>query len=207
MPRSQSYGSKSGAGWAEFSAPTLAMNIADLSRKGVCESEIREDYPALSNLDLAFASTQARSSPPPGWPRKPLELGREKAHESSVRFLLDEHLSQTLVSRMASLGCYGVAVPHVGLGGASDPTVWRYAYENDLTVITTNARDFLALLDVEVHPGLIVLREGGLSRREQWDRIEPVLRYLLERNDPNKVIEIKAPDRFSTREVPPSVPT
>jgi predicted nuclease of predicted toxin-antitoxin system len=128
-----------------------------------------------------------------------------------VRFLLDEHLSPTLVSRMASLACYGVAVPYVGLSGANDSTVWRYAYENDLTVITTNAKDFLALLSVEVHPGLIVLRESGLSRQEQWERIEPVLRYLLERNDPNfmvnKVIEVEAPDRFSTRELPPSTLT
>jgi predicted nuclease of predicted toxin-antitoxin system len=44
-------------------------------------------------------------------------------------------LSPTLILRMASLGCYGVAVPHVGLSGASDPAVWHYAYENDLTVI------------------------------------------------------------------------
>ena len=112
---------------------------------------------------------------------------------------------------MASLGCYGVAAPHVGLSGANDPALWRYAYENDLTVITTNAKDFLALLNVEVHPGLIVLRESGLSRQEQWERIEPVLRYLLGRNDPNfmlnKVIEVEAPDRFSTRELPPTILT
>jgi predicted nuclease of predicted toxin-antitoxin system len=97
-------------------------------------------------------------------------------------------------------------VPHVGLSGASDPVVWRYAYENDLTVVTANAKDFLALLDVEVHPGLIVLRESGLSHNEQWERSEPVLHHLLERNDPafmlNKVIEIKAPGRFSVREIP-----
>jgi predicted nuclease of predicted toxin-antitoxin system len=108
---------------------------------------------------------------------------------------------------MAALGCYGVAVPHAGLSGASDRAVWHYAYENDLTVITTNAKDFLAHLNVEVHPGLIVLRESGLSRQEQWERIEPVLRYLLERKDThfmlNKLIEVEAPDRFSTREVPP----
>jgi predicted nuclease of predicted toxin-antitoxin system len=131
-------------------------------------------------------------------------VGRQP--ELCVKFLLDEHLSPTLVSYIASLGCYGAAVPHVGLSGASDRAVWRYAYENDLTVITTNARDFLALLNVEVHPGLIVLRESGLSRQEQWERIEPVLRYLLARNDPNfmlnKVIEVEAPDRFSTRGVP-----
>jgi predicted nuclease of predicted toxin-antitoxin system len=65
---------------------------------------------------------------------------------------------------MASLGCYGAALAHVGLSGASDRAVWRYAYENDLTVVTTNVKDFLALLNVEVHPGLIAPRESGLSR-------------------------------------------
>jgi predicted nuclease of predicted toxin-antitoxin system len=107
---------------------------------------------------------------------------------------------------MASLGCYGVAVPHVGLSGASDPVVWRYAYENGLTVITTNAKDFLTLLDVEVHPGLIVLRESGLSRQEQWERIERVLQHLLKQNDSdfmlNKVIEIETLGRFLVREAP-----
>ena len=123
-----------------------------------------------------------------------------------MRFLLDEHLSPTLVSRLAALGCYGVAVPHVGLSGASDPVVWRYAYENDFIVVTTNAKDFLALLDVELHPGLIVLRESGLSRQEQWNRIEPVLQLLFNVNDPdfmlNKVIEIEAAGRFSVHEIP-----
>lgn len=102
-----------------------------------------------------------------------------------------------------------MAVPHVGLSGVSDPVVWRYAYENDLTVITTNAKDFLVLLDVEVHPGIIVLRESGLSRQEQWERLEPVMQYLLKLNEPdfmlNKVIEIQAPGRFAIREVPPPI--
>jgi hypothetical protein len=44
----------------------------------------------------------------------------------------------TLVSRLSSFGRYGVAVPHVGLSGTSDPA-GRYAYENDLIVVTTNA--------------------------------------------------------------------
>lgn len=112
-----------------------------------------------------------------------------------------------LVSHLASHGCYGVAVPHIGLSGAADSAVWRYAYENDLIVITANAKDFLALLDVEVHPGLIVLRESGLSRDEQWQRIEPVLKHLLAINDLdymlNKVIEVEAPKRFSIHEIPP----
>jgi uncharacterized protein (DUF433 family) len=54
-------------------------HIASLFRKGVSETEIREDYSALSDLDLAFAAIHARMSPPPGRPRKPLKLGRGKA--------------------------------------------------------------------------------------------------------------------------------
>lgn len=54
-------------------------HIAGLFRKGVTETEIREDYPTLSDLDLAFASIHARISPPPGRPRKRLRLGRGKA--------------------------------------------------------------------------------------------------------------------------------
>jgi uncharacterized protein (DUF433 family) len=54
-------------------------HIAGLFRKGVSKTEIREDYPSLSDLDLAFASIHARMSPPPSRPRKPLELGRGKA--------------------------------------------------------------------------------------------------------------------------------
>jgi uncharacterized protein (DUF433 family) len=40
-------------------------HIAGLFRKGISETEIREDYHALSDLDMAFASIHARMSPPP----------------------------------------------------------------------------------------------------------------------------------------------
>src|SRR5580692_9462161 len=123
-----------------------------------------------------------------------------------MRLLLDEHISPALVARLAEVGIYAQSVPHVGLAGRADHEIWQYALDHDFAVVTTNARDFIELLDIDVHPGLIVLRESGLSRQEQWDRIEPVLQHLIERNDPdfmlNKVIEIEAPGRFSAREVP-----
>ena len=56
--------------------------------------------------------------------------------------------------------------PSVGLAGRADHEIWQYALDRDFTVVTTNARDFIELLDVDVHPGLIVLRESGLSRDE-----------------------------------------
>ena len=79
--------------------------------------------------------------------------------------------------------CTREAVAHVGLSGEPDEHIWNYALEHDFTVLTTNARDFIRLLNVEVHPGLIVLRESGLTRDEQWDRVRPVIEHVLESSD------------------------
>ena len=40
-----------------------------------------------------------------------------------------------------------------------------------------------ALFDVDVHPGLIVLRESGLSRDEQWRRVQPAVEYVKNSGD------------------------
>jgi len=53
-----------------------------------------------------------------------------------------------------------------GSGGATR----EYALDHDFAAATTNARDFVPLLNAEVHPGLIVLRESGLTRDD--NRIE-----------------------------------
>jgi predicted nuclease of predicted toxin-antitoxin system len=95
-----------------------------------------------------------------------------------MRLLLDENISPALVGRLAEIGIYAQSVPHVGLAGRADRVVWQYALDRDFTVVTVNARDFIELLDVAVHPGLIVLRERGLSREEQWKRIKPVIDYV-----------------------------
>jgi predicted nuclease of predicted toxin-antitoxin system len=97
-------------------------------------------------------------------------------------------------------------LPHVGLSGRPDPDIWRFAFDNDFTVVTTNARDFIKLLNVEVHPGLIVLREGGLTREEQWHRLAPVIEHVKDFSDDdfmlNKLIEISGPGKWEVREIP-----
>jgi len=59
---------------------------------------------------------------------------------------------------------------------------------------------------VEVHPGLIVLRESGLTRDEQWDRIQPLIDHILESSDDdfllNKLVEISAAGEWEIREIP-----
>src|SRR5258708_27666156 len=123
-----------------------------------------------------------------------------------MRLLLDEHISPALVRRLADLSVYAQSVPHVGLASRSDHQVWKYALDQDFAVVTTNARDFIDLLDVDVHPGLIVLRESGLTREEQWERLEPVVKHAIASGDPdflvNKLIEIRGVGRFEIYEIP-----
>jgi len=57
------------------------------------------------------------------------------------------------VRKLGEKGLYAEAVAHVGLSGEPDEHIWNYALEHDFTVVTTNARDFIRLLNVEVHPG------------------------------------------------------
>ncbi len=123
-----------------------------------------------------------------------------------MRLLLDEHISPALVTRLAEVGIYAQSVPHVGLTGRADHEIWQYALDHDFAVVTTNARDFIELLDVDVHPGLIVLRESGLSRNEQWDRLRPVIEHVKDSGNEdfllNKLIEITGVGRFEARDIP-----
>jgi predicted nuclease of predicted toxin-antitoxin system len=123
-----------------------------------------------------------------------------------IRLLIDEHLSPRLVKWLAERGVPAQHVAHVGLAGAADPDVWDYAFAHDFAVVTMNARDFLRLATgAPLHPGLIVLRESGLTRDEQWGRLAPVVDRLLEINEPlvNRVIEVWSIDQFDVRDLPP----
>jgi len=100
-----------------------------------------------------------------------------------MRLLLDENISPALVRLLAQVDVYSQSVPQVGLAGRADHIIWQYALDHDFAVVTTIARDFIALLEVPVHPGLIVLRESGLSRQEQWEWLEPVVEFVKKSDD------------------------
>jgi predicted nuclease of predicted toxin-antitoxin system len=124
-----------------------------------------------------------------------------------IRLLLDENISPTLVRRLAELGIFAQSVPHVGLAGAPDDAVWAYAAANDLVVVTANVRDFLTLAKSDIHAGLIVLLEGELNSLEQFERLEPVVRFVEASTDPdfllNRVIEVRGPIDFRILEILP----
>jgi predicted nuclease of predicted toxin-antitoxin system len=123
-----------------------------------------------------------------------------------VNLLIDENPSPSLVQRLAAKGVPAVHVAHIGMPGATDPDVWRYAFEHDQIVVTINAADFLLLAgSVEVHPGLIVLRTtAGLSRDEQWAWVEPVVDWLLAVDEVlvNQAVIVTGPGRHSRTKLP-----
>ena len=63
-----------------------------------------------------------------------------------------------------------------------------------------------AFLDVEINPGLIVVREGGLSREEQWAHVLPLIEFVKNSGGSdfliNKLVEVLAPGRWEIRDIP-----
>ena len=122
-----------------------------------------------------------------------------------MNLLLDENLSP----RLQALGIFAQHVAHVGLSGKSDSKIWLYAFEHDQIVVTINAKDFLNLAaGSEIHPGLIVFRESGLTIDEQWTRLERAITIVREeenqgRNHVNRAIEVFSPDHRVISDLPP----
>jgi predicted nuclease of predicted toxin-antitoxin system len=122
------------------------------------------------------------------------------------RFLLDEDVSPKHVLCFAERGFYAEHVVHIGLSGAKDWQLFRYAQEKSLIVVTKNAVDYLELAsDSDLHAGMILLRDGHLLVEEEWQWIEPVLDHIASTQlDPlNKVIDVTARGRFQILDVPP----
>ncbi len=62
-----------------FRGTRVPLNhVAALLRKSVDEREIREDFPNLTDRHLAFAKLYSRLTPPPGRPRRPVQIRRER---------------------------------------------------------------------------------------------------------------------------------
>jgi predicted nuclease of predicted toxin-antitoxin system len=125
-----------------------------------------------------------------------------------LNLLLDENLSPRLIPRLTALGIFGQHIAHLGLSGKSDSEIWLRAFEHDQIVVTINAKDFLNLAaGSELHSGLIILRESGLTMDEQWERLEPALTIVREEENQgrdfiNRVIEVFSADHRAIRDVP-----
>lgn len=122
-----------------------------------------------------------------------------------MKLLIDENLSPVLARWANESGVFASSVIYVGLQGKPDINIWRYAFENDLVVVTVNVADFIALAKgVELHPGVIVFREAGLDRLTQWARLQECLAYVETHcagDLLNKVLEVWGSGEFLLQEI------
>ena len=87
----------------------------------------------------------------------------------NIKLLIDEDLSP----RVAYLLCEQLLIDSIsvrdrGLLSSNDPEVLEYAFQEDRILVTANIRDFEQLArSYEVHPGIVLIRDGSLLREEQ----------------------------------------
>lgn len=92
------------------------------------------------------------------------------------KLLLDENLSPQTAVRLRAEGFDVVHVRDRGLLEATDAVVLACAYKEDRILVTSNVDDFVRLARaVEVHPGLVLIEQGGLLRDEQLEIVRRAL--------------------------------
>jgi predicted nuclease of predicted toxin-antitoxin system len=122
--------------------------------------------------------------------------------------LIDENLSPRLARWACDQGIPAEAAVHVVLAGAKDDAVFAHALARDQIVVTVNVGDFIRLaatITMEVHPGVIALREAGLSAEQQWLRVQSALQLIQHGKDTdliNRVLEIQSEAVHVWHEIP-----
>lgn len=124
-----------------------------------------------------------------------------------MKLLIDENLSPRLARWACESGVPAEAAVHVGLAGADDAAVFAYAFSNDQVVVTVNAGDFITLAaGVDLHPGVIVLREAELRAELQWSRLQTALAFADQNYDGdliNRVLEVQQGGDCRLHVIPP----
>lgn len=110
-----------------------------------------------------------------------------------MTLLVDNQLPLALARYLAANGWECAHVQDIGLDSAEDRTIWQYAKERGLTIITKD-EDFQALANWQrsIPPQVVWVRLGNCRKAvllEAFSRILPELRDMLVAGD--AVIEIR----------------
>ena len=124
-----------------------------------------------------------------------------------MRLFLDECLSPKIAQVLNSEGIHVALHPRdFGGLGASDHHVLARCVEQDLVLVTVNARDFRALVSTqEVHPGLIILPSVGRERSEAL--LRDAIGFLSGYGNPmdvivNHVLEVSSEAKMTLLKLP-----
>jgi predicted nuclease of predicted toxin-antitoxin system len=83
-----------------------------------------------------------------------------------MKLLFDENLSPKLVDRLADLFPDSAHVDRLGLGSASDETIWHYAQQHGFTLVSKDS-DFHERSVLQGHPPKVIwIRRGNCSTRQ-----------------------------------------
>lgn len=102
-----------------------------------------------------------------------------------MKLLFDENLSPKLTNRLADIFPESLHVRDVGMESTEDSTVWDYAKENDLMIVSKDADMHDLSLIYGNPPKVIWLRLGNCSTNE----IENIIRQEAE------IIELFSEDK------------
>ena len=96
-----------------------------------------------------------------------------------MRFLVDEQLPSALARWISARGHEAEHVFDVGLGGADDAEIWRYAKMAKVIIITKD-QDFVALARTDSSVNVVWLRSGNLPRRALLEQMERVFENVYD---------------------------
>lgn len=126
-----------------------------------------------------------------------------------MKFLIDEDLSPKVAERLRVDD--GLDIIHVrdrNLLGESDPIVLQKAYDEDRILVTANVKDFQHLARArELHPGIVLVLDGALSRNEQLALMRKIVATISqelreERDMVNRVLEVEADGEANFYDLP-----
>jgi predicted nuclease of predicted toxin-antitoxin system len=108
-----------------------------------------------------------------------------------MRFLVDAQLPPALARYIADSGHEAEHVYDVGMGMASDRTIWEYALKNNAVIITKD-EDFVSLVSTSSDtPAVVWIRTGNIGRNALLNWIAPLLaRLIKEIESGEKLVEI-----------------
>lgn len=108
-----------------------------------------------------------------------------------MRVLIDEDLSPRCAAVLCERGVYASHVRDLGLSGATDHQLFRYAYEHDFLVVTANVEDFRKLAErSELHCGVVLLGGAQYTRNEQIALVAYALELIGSRDMANTVLHL-----------------
>ena len=80
-----------------------------------------------------------------------------------MKLLFDQNISFRIVKKIETLFPYSNQVRQLGIENYSDNKIWKYAKDNDFSIVTFDA-DFFEISNLKGHPPKIIwLRTGNLA--------------------------------------------